>query len=69
MPTILGELHGIRAAGTASFEVLVSPLPPGLAARVVGCHSRLSKTPSSIGAEVEGFLDRSSANVLSARGM
>jgi hypothetical protein len=28
-PTILGGLHGIRTAGTTSFEVLVSPLHPG----------------------------------------
>jgi hypothetical protein len=33
MPTILSELHGIRAAGTASFEVLVRPLYP---VRLVG---------------------------------
>jgi hypothetical protein len=27
-PTILGRLHGIRAVGTASLKVLVSPLYP-----------------------------------------
>jgi hypothetical protein len=62
---ILSGLHKIRTAGTASFEVLVSSPPPGSVSRVVGCRSHLSKTPSGTGAEVEAFVDRSSATVLS----
>jgi hypothetical protein len=58
-PTILGGLHGIRAARTASLEVLVSPPLPGSAGKVVGCCSHLSKTPSRMGAQVEAFVDRS----------
>jgi hypothetical protein len=68
-PTILGGLYGIRATRTASFEVLVSPPPPGSTARAIGCRSRLSKTPSGTGAKVEVIVDKPSATVLSARGM
>jgi hypothetical protein len=60
MPIILGELHVIRAVGTASFEVLVLTPLPGSTSQAVGCRSRLSKTPSGTGAQVEAFLDRSS---------
>jgi hypothetical protein len=66
MPMILGRLHGIRAAGTASFEVLVSPPLPGSADRAVGSCSHLSKTPSGTGAQVEAFVDRSSVVAFSA---
>jgi hypothetical protein len=66
MPMILGRLHGIRAAGTASFEVLVSPPLPGSAGRAVGSCSHLSKTPSGTRAQVEAFVDRSSAAAFSA---
>jgi hypothetical protein len=65
-PTILGGLHGIRAAGTASLEVLVSPPLPGLAGRAIGCCSRLSKMPSGTRAQVEAFVDRSSTTAISA---
>jgi hypothetical protein len=61
MLTILGGLHGIRATGTVSFEVLVSPSSVG---QVVGCCNHLSKTPSGTGAQVEAFVDRSSATAL-----
>jgi hypothetical protein len=50
MPTILSWLHGIKASGTASFKVLVSPPSPDLAGRNVGCYNRLSKTLSRTGA-------------------
>jgi hypothetical protein len=46
MPTILGGLHGIKAAGTASFRVLVSPPSPGLVSCAIGCCSFCSKTLS-----------------------
>jgi hypothetical protein len=69
MPTILGGLHGIRNAEIVSFEVLVSPPPPGSTAQAVGFHSRLLKTPSGTGVEVEAFIDRSSTTALSTRGM
>jgi hypothetical protein len=68
-PTTLGGLHGSRTIGTASFEVLVSPPPLGLAIQAVGCCSLLSNTPSGIGAEVEALVDRSSATAFSAWGM
>jgi hypothetical protein len=68
-PTILGGLHGIRAVRTTSFEVLVSPPSLDSVGQAVGCCNRLSKTPSGIGAQVEAFVDRSSATTLSARGM
>jgi hypothetical protein len=63
MPTILGELHGIRAT---RFKVLVSPPSPGSAGQVVGCCSRLSKIPSGTRAQVEAFIDRSLATAFSA---
>jgi hypothetical protein len=66
MPTILGGLHGIRAAGTASLEVLVSPPLPGSAGRAVGCSSHLSKVPPGTGVQVEAFIDRSSTTAFSA---
>jgi hypothetical protein len=69
MPTILGGIHGIRAVGTTNVEVLVSPPLPGLAGWAVGCCSHLSKMPSGTGAQVEAFVDRSSATAFSARGM
>jgi hypothetical protein len=69
MPRTLGGLHGSRTVGTASFEVLVSPPSLGLATQAVGCHSRLSSTPSGTGAEVEALADRSSATAFSARGI
>jgi hypothetical protein len=65
-PMILDGLHGTR---TASFEVLVSPPSLRSAARVVGCHSHLSNTPSGTGAEVEALVDRSSVTAFSTRGM
>jgi hypothetical protein len=65
-PTILGGLHGSRDDGTTSFEVLVSPLSPGSTGWVVGHGSLLLKTPSGTGAQVEVFVDRSLATVLSA---
>jgi hypothetical protein len=68
-PTTLGGLHGNRAAGTASFEVLVSPSSLGMAAQAVGCCSLLSSTPSKTGAEVDALVDRSSATAFSAWGM
>jgi hypothetical protein len=68
-PTILDEHHGIRATGTASFEVLVSPPSPDSASWAIGCRSHLSKIPSRTGAEVEAFVDRSSATAFSTRGM
>jgi hypothetical protein len=64
--TILGGLHENRATGTASFEVLVSPLSLNSAGWVVGRNSLLSKTPSGTGAQVEAFVDRSSMTALSA---
>jgi hypothetical protein len=68
MATIIGELHGIRAAGTASFGVLVSPPSPSLVGRAVGrCSFRL-KTPSGTGAHVEAFAESSSATALLSRG-
>jgi hypothetical protein len=68
-PTILGGLHGIRAAGTTIVEVLVSPHLPGSAGWAIGCCSRLLKMPSGTGVYVEAFVDRSSTIVFSARGM
>jgi hypothetical protein len=69
MPTILAEHHGIRAARTASFEVLVSPPSPGSVGQPVGCCSHLSKIPSGTGTQVEAFVDRSSATAFSAQRM
>jgi hypothetical protein len=68
-PTILGGLHRIRAAGTASLKVLVSPPLLNLAGRAVGCCSHLSKTPYGTRVQVEAFVDRSSATAFSIRGM
>jgi hypothetical protein len=48
-PMKLGGLHRIRAVGSASFEVLVSPPSPSLAGRAVGCYNWLSKIPSGTG--------------------
>jgi hypothetical protein len=56
---ILGGLHKIRATGTASLEVLVSPPLLGSAGRAIDCCSHLSKAPSGTGAQVEAFVDRS----------
>jgi hypothetical protein len=69
IPTILGGLHRIRATRTANLEVLVSPPLPGSAGQAVGCYSHLSKTPSGTGAQVEAFVDSSSATAFSVRGM
>jgi hypothetical protein len=69
MRMTLGGLHGSRTAGTASFEVLVSPHSLWLAAQAVGYRSLLSTTPSGTGAEVEALADRSSATAFSTRGM
>jgi hypothetical protein len=66
MPTILSGLHGIRAARTTSLEVLVSPLLLGSAGWAVSCCSHLSKTPSRTAAQVEAFIDRSSATTFYA---
>jgi hypothetical protein len=52
--------------GTASFEVLVSHPSPSSAGWAVGLNSRLSKTPSGMGAQVYAFMERSSAAELSA---
>jgi hypothetical protein len=69
MPTILGGLQVNRAAGTASFKVLVSPPSPGSVGGAVGHCSRRSKTPSGTGAHVEAFVDSSSATALLAWGI
>jgi hypothetical protein len=66
MPMILGGLHRVRATETASFEVLVLPHSPGSAGRAVGCCSRLLKIPSRTRAQVEAFVDRSSATAFFA---
>jgi hypothetical protein len=55
------------ATGTASFEVLVSPPSPSSAGWAVGLSSRLLKTPSGMGAQVDALTERSSAAELSAR--
>jgi hypothetical protein len=68
-PTILGRLHGIRAVGTASLKVLVSPPLPGSAGRAVDCCSSLSKTPSGTGVQVEAIVNRSAATAFFTRGM
>jgi hypothetical protein len=68
-PMTLGRLHGIRATGTASLEVLVSPPLPGSAGQAIGCCSHLSKMPFGTRAQVEAFVDRSSATAFSTRGM
>jgi hypothetical protein len=68
-PTTLGGLHDSRTAGTASFEVLVSPPSLGLVAQAVGYYSLLSSTPSGTGAKVEVLVDISSATAFSTRGM
>jgi hypothetical protein len=69
MPRTLGGLHDSRTAGTASFEVLVSPPSLWLAAQAISCRSRLSSTPSRTGAEVEALADRSLATTFFAWGM
>jgi hypothetical protein len=66
---ILAGHHGIRATGTASFEVLVSPPSPGSACRAIGCCNHLSKIPYGTGAQVDASVDRSSAIAFSARVM
>jgi hypothetical protein len=66
IPMILGGLHGIRATGTASFEVLISSPSPGSQGRVVGSRNHLLKTPLGTGTEVEAFIDRSSITAFSA---
>jgi hypothetical protein len=58
-PTILGRLHGIKTAGIASFELLVSPPSLRSIALAVGCYNHRSKTPSGTRAQVEAFVDRS----------
>jgi hypothetical protein len=63
-PTILSGLQTNRAAGTASFEVLVSPPSPGSVSRVVGHCSHRSKTPLGTGAHVEALVDSSSMTIL-----
>jgi hypothetical protein len=68
-PRTLGGFHGSKIAGTASFEVLVSPPSLGLAAQAVGYHSLLSSTPYKTGAKVEALADRSSVIAFSAWGM
>jgi hypothetical protein len=68
-PTILGGFQINRAAGTASFKVLVSPPSPDLVGWVVGHCSCCSKTPFSTGAHVEAFVDSSSTTVLLAWGI
>jgi hypothetical protein len=68
-PMTLDVLHGSRTAGTASFEVLVSPPSLGLAAQDVGYRSLLSSILSGTGAKVEALADRSSATAFFARGM
>jgi hypothetical protein len=65
MPTILGGHHGIRAAGTASFMVVVSPLSLGSAGQAADCCSRLSKIPSRTRVQVEAFVDISLATTFS----
>jgi hypothetical protein len=69
MPMALGGLHDTRTAGTASFEVLVSPPSLGLATQAVGYRIRLSSTSSGTGAEVEALVDKSSVIAFSPRGM
>jgi hypothetical protein len=66
MPMILGGIRVIRAAGTASLEVLVSNHLPSSAGRAVSCYSHLSKMPSGTGVQEEAFVDRSSAASFSA---
>jgi hypothetical protein len=56
-PTILGGHQENRAAGTASFEVLVSSPSSGSAGRTVGRCSRCSKTPSGTGAHSGPLID------------
>jgi hypothetical protein len=53
--------------GTASFEVLVSSPSPGSAGWAVGLSSRLSKTPSGTGAQVDALVESSSVAELLAR--
>jgi hypothetical protein len=56
------------AIGTARFEGLVSPPSPSSVGWAVGLSSRLSKTPSGTGAQVDAFTERSYAAELSAQG-
>jgi hypothetical protein len=65
MSTILGGLHGNNTNGTANFEVVVSPPSSDSVGWAVGHSSLLSKTPSGTRAQVETFVDRSSATALS----
>jgi hypothetical protein len=65
MPMILGRLHGIRAARTTSFEVLVSLHLPSLVGRAIGCCSRLLKTLSGTGVQMEAFVNISLATAFS----
>jgi hypothetical protein len=60
-PTILGGLYGIRSIRTTSFKMLDPSPSPGSIAQTVGCYSHRSKMPSGMGAQVETFVDRSSA--------
>jgi hypothetical protein len=69
IPTTLGGLHGTRTAGTANFEVLVSPPSLGLTTQAIGYRNRLSDNTSGTGAEVEALVDRSSIIAFSPRGM
>jgi hypothetical protein len=68
-PTTLGGLHGTRATGTTSFEVLVSSPSLGLVAQAIGYRGLLSSTPFGTGAEVVALVDRSSSTAFSAWGM
>jgi hypothetical protein len=66
MPMILDGLHGIRAVGTASFGVQVSPPLPDSVGRVVGHCSFRSKTPSGTRAHMDAFVHSSSTIALLA---
>jgi hypothetical protein len=65
---VLGGFCRCNATETASFEVLVSPPSPSSTGWVVGLSSRLSKTPSGTGAQVDALMESSSAAELLARG-
>jgi hypothetical protein len=54
------------ATRTASFEVLVSPPSLSSAGWALGLSSRLSKMPLGTGAQVDAFMERSSAAELPA---
>jgi hypothetical protein len=68
MPMILDGLHGIRAVGTASFRVLISPPSSGLVGRAIGHCSFCSKTPSGTRAHIRAFAESSSVTALLERG-